>query len=97
MYNLQFGFRDGKDGNGNLSPERLRSVSSIGYAITTGHTCEGAYQAILANADGHRDPATGRCTSISTQYRISAVPAFAVDAATSSVNQDLDRAPTRNY
>ena len=31
------------------------------------------------------------CTSISTQYRFSAVSAFVVDAATQSVNSDLDK------
>jgi hypothetical protein len=42
-------------------------------------------------ADGDRDPKTGQCTSISTQYRIKAVPAFVVDAATHSINEVLDK------
>ena len=43
-------------------------------------------------ADGHRDPKTGQCTSISTQYRITAIPAFVVEVATHSVNEALDHA-----
>ena len=34
---------------------------------------------------------TGKCTSVSTQYRIKALPAFVVDAKTKSVNDDLAR------
>lgn len=41
-----------------------------------GYTCNGVYAALVANADGDPDPETGRCRSISIQYRISAVPAF---------------------
>lgn len=92
MYNFQFGFRDGLDGAGELAPLRLRSVSSIGYAITQGHSCQGVYHALLLqNADGDRDPRTGRCTSISTQYRIKAAPAFVVDVPTQSANEALAR------
>ena len=36
-------------------------------------------------------PAPGKCTSISTQYRIKAIPAFVVDVKTESVNEDLER------
>ena len=42
-------------------------------------------------ADGHPDPKTGKCTSISTQYRIKAIPAFVVDTKTQSANEDLAR------
>ena len=40
-------------------------------------------------ADGHPDPETGRCTSISTQYRIRLAPAFVLDTETSSANSTL--------
>jgi hypothetical protein len=90
MYDFQFGFRSGKDGTGKPSPLALRSVSSIGYALTQGHTCQGAYYALKQNADGHRDPKTGQCTAISTQYRIKAIPAFVVNTATKSINAALD-------
>jgi hypothetical protein len=90
LYDFQFGFRSGTDGTGKPSPLGLRSVSSIGYAITQGHTCQGAYYALKQFADGHRDPKSGQCTAISTQYRFKAIPAFVVNTATKSVNASLD-------
>jgi hypothetical protein len=91
MYDLQFGYRDGKDGAGQLASLRLRLGSSNGAAAVLGHTCNGAYYALHENADGHPDPATGQCTSISTQYRLKAISAFVVDAKTKSANEELDR------
>lgn len=85
-YNVSFGSRDGQAAAGGLAPERLRTGTSVGRAGALGHSCHGAYQALYEAADGHRDPATGRCTSISTQYRIKVAPAFVVDAATKSLN-----------
>lgn len=92
MYNFQFSYRNGTDASGQPAPVRLRQVSSIGAAQVLGHTCHGAYQALHALADGHRDPETGRCTSISTQYRVKAIPAFVFDIATESVNEGFDPA-----
>jgi hypothetical protein len=40
------------------------------------------YYALKRNADGLKDPATGRYLGISTAYRITATPAFVVDSAT---------------
>jgi len=40
------------------------------------------YYALKRNADGMKDPATGRYLGISTAYRITATPAFVVDPAT---------------
>jgi hypothetical protein len=99
LYDFQYGFRNGKDAKGNPAPLQLRTVSSIGQAAVLGHTCQGAYYAMKQLADGHRDAKTGQCTSISTQYRVKAIPAFVVDAATESVNIDLDRsgAPKPDY
>lgn len=57
---------------------------TIGSAI--GRTCNGAYHAAYALADGDRDPATGRCTSLSTQYVFRGAPAFIADVETRSVN-----------
>jgi hypothetical protein len=94
LYDFQYGFRNGKDAKGNPAPLQLRTVSSIGQAAVLEHTCNGAYYALKQFADGHRDPKTGQCTSISTQYRITAIPAFVVDAVTHSVNDALDRAGT---
>ncbi len=79
MYDLSFGFRSGVKADGSLAPQRLRSGSANGAAFVLGHTCHGAYQALVAKADGHPDTATGAYTSISTQYRITAVPAFVVE------------------
>ena len=89
MYDTVFGFRTGRDGSGQLAPVRARQGSASGYAFTARHTCNGVYYAMKQMADGHRDPATGQCTSISTQYRLKAIPAFVVKADTQSVNQDL--------
>jgi hypothetical protein len=94
LYDFQYGFRNGKDAKGDLAPLQLRTISSIGQAAVLGHTCNGAYFALKQFADGHRDAKTGQCTSISTQYRITAIPAFVVDAVTHSVNDALDRAGT---
>jgi hypothetical protein len=90
MYDFQYGFRNGKDAAGNPAPLRLRTISSVGQAAVLGHTCNGAYYELKQLADGHRDPASGQCTSISTQYRIKAIPAFVVDAPTKSANSDLE-------
>jgi hypothetical protein len=92
LYDFQYGFRNGKDANGNPAPLQLRAGSSIGQAAVLGHTCQGAYYAMKQLADGHRDSKTGQCSAISTQYRIKAIPAFVVDNATQSVNKDLDHA-----
>lgn len=90
FYDTVFGFRSGRGGDGQPAPERLRTGSANGYAFTAGHTCNGVYHAMRQMADGHRDPATGECTSISTQYRIRAVPAFVVQNAARGANDDLD-------
>jgi hypothetical protein len=89
MYDLVFGFRSGRNDAGELASIRARQGSSNGYAFTAQHTCHGAYHAMRQMADGHPDPATGECTSLSTQYLIRAVPAFVVNAETHSVNEDL--------
>ncbi len=89
LYDFQYGFRNGKDGTGKESPLRLRAGSSIGQAAVLEHTCNGAYYTLKSLADGHRDPATGKCSAISTQYRIKAIPAFVVDTPTKSVNDPL--------
>ena len=94
MYDLQYGYRNGTDGHGQPAPLPLRVGSAMGGSFVLGHTCNGAYHALEALADGHRDPATGRCSSISTQYHIRAIPAYVVDSATASVNNGLN--PTQS-
>lgn len=89
MYDFQSGFRNGKDGKGELAPLKLRVGSANGAARVLGYTCPGVYYSLHKYADGHPDPQTGQCTSISTQYRIKAIPAFVVDVATDSVSTSL--------
>jgi hypothetical protein len=91
MYDLQYGFRNGKDAKGGPAPLRLRALSSIGQARVLEHTCNGAYFALKQLADGHCDAKTGACSSISTQYRIKAIPAFVVDTPTQSLNAVTDK------
>ncbi|MET0270082.1 MAG: hypothetical protein ABW173_06600 [Sphingomonas sp.] len=80
MYDVQYGARHSRDVKGDPAPEQRRVQTSVGRAGALGHSCNGAYHALSQAADGDRDPATGKCTSISTQYRIRLVPAFVVDA-----------------
>ncbi|MCB1690703.1 MAG: hypothetical protein KDI33_19555 [Halioglobus sp.] len=89
MYNVLYGYRDGKTSTGELAPLRLRSGSANGAAQVLGHTCNGAYHALYRYADGHRDPETGRCTSISTQYRIEALPAFVIERNENDIGQGI--------
>lgn len=89
MFDLQFGARSSRSDKGELVPERLRTSRSMGRAGALGHTCNGAYYALRKAADGHRDPKTGQCTSISTQYRIRMAPAFVVNTRTQSINAQL--------
>ncbi|WP_197460184.1 hypothetical protein [Sphingorhabdus sp. M41] len=91
MYDLHFGFRNGTDGEGNPAPAGLRLQSSNGAARVLGYTCQGVYQALNRLADGHPDNKSGKYTSISTQYRFEARPAFVVDVDTKSTNEKLVR------
>lgn len=45
-----------------------------------GYTCPGKYYAMHRLADGHPDPATGACQSISVLHSVRAVPAFILEA-----------------
>lgn len=91
LYDFEYAFRNGKNGKGEPAARRLPILSSNGRAAALGYSCNGVYHAMQELADGHPDPATGRCTSISTQYRIKAIPAFVVDVQTESVNKALER------
>lgn len=97
LYDVQYGYRNGKNGAGELAPLALRSGSANGAARVLGYTCQGAYHAIHRLADGHPDPQSGRYTSLSTQYNLEAIPAFVVDTETRSGNATLDvKAEFRN-
>ena len=43
-----------------------------------GYTCPGLYRALHDLADGHPDPETGACTSLSAAWEVEAIPAFIV-------------------
>ena len=83
------GHRNGVNAAGELWPQMQVTVSN-GSARAFNYTCPGVYYALHQHADGHRDPATARCTSLSTQYRLHAIPAFVVEAQTRSTNADLE-------
>jgi hypothetical protein len=78
-YDNNVGFSAGRDRQGNPSPQRLILGTSVGAANVLGYTCHGMYHAMQQYADGDRDPHTGVCSSISTQYRIRAIPAFIIN------------------
>lgn len=86
-FDTDFGFRSAVDANG--QPNQFRFQVAGGNPDTTGFTCQGIYRALHELADGDRDPETGRCTSISSQWRIRGMAAFVVDAETRSVNDPL--------
>jgi len=73
--------RNGRTAAGDLDPLRLRSGSANGAAYVLGRSCHGGWHALHEHADGHPDPETGEYTSLSTQYRISAIPAFIFERA----------------
>ena len=50
-------------------------------AFNRGFVCAGLYHAIPRIADGHPDPETGECTSMSTALHFEAKPAFAIRPA----------------
>lgn len=79
VYDVNIGFRNAVDAEGKPSPERRIVGAGFGKASAMGYTCEGVYHSLYANADGHPDPETGQCTSISSQFRIEALPAFVLD------------------
>lgn len=47
-------------------------------ALARGYMCAGMYHALARVADGVPDPATGRCTAISSALRFQATPAFVI-------------------
>lgn len=91
MYDLEFAFRNARNAAGEPASPRLITLSSRGRSANLHYTCNGIYHALELLADAHPDPATGKCTSISTQYRVRAIPAFVVDLETGSLNDKLVR------
>jgi len=52
-------------------------IASAGSQLAK-YTCNGIYYSMLRYADGKRDPKTGKCTAISSQWKIKAGPAFVI-------------------
>lgn len=50
-------------------------------ANVMGYTCPGKYYALKGLADGHPDPESGECTSISALFSFKAIPAFVLPPA----------------
>lgn len=57
-----------------------------GASDALGFMCAGMYHALPRLADGHPDPETGACTSISTAYHFEAAPAFVIDPGVAAAN-----------
>ncbi len=53
-----------------------RQAGAIGGKEAIGYLCSGLRRLLDEQADGDRDPASGSCRSISSSWRIGAVPAF---------------------
>ena len=47
-------------------------------SLARSYSCAGMYHALQRLADGHPDPATGRCTSLSSARRFEATPVFVI-------------------
>lgn len=92
VFDAHFAFRNAVDVNGEPTPFRFQVAR--GTPDTIGFTCQGVYRALQDAADGDRDPDTGRCTSVSTQYEVRAIPAFVVDAETRGANAELEETST---
>lgn len=48
------------------------------FQVANGFTCPAVWDSLWKYSDGHPDPETGKCTSISTAMTIKAVPAFVI-------------------
>lgn len=48
-------------------------------ALSRGYMCAGLFHAINKVADGHPDPQSGACTSISAAHQFQAIPAFVIE------------------
>lgn len=55
------------------------AIGGAGAGTTAGIDCAGQLRTLLHHADGIKDPKTGKCTGVSTAYRIEAMPAFVND------------------
>lgn len=58
---------------------QVTTLGGIGAAQIAGINCAGAYATLRKMADGVKDPATGKCTALSSALEVQAVPAFVFD------------------
>lgn len=61
---------------------RFVTKQSFATSVNGSYNCPGLYDAIHAFADGHPDPVTGKCSSISAAFTVEAVPAFVIHPKT---------------
>lgn len=54
-------------------------LGGAGAAVVAGIDCAGKYSTLRRLADGIKDPATGKCTAVSSSWDVKAVPAFVFD------------------
>lgn len=55
------------------------AIGGIGAAVAAGIDCAAVLSTLNRNADGIRDPKTGKCTGVSSALDLAAVPAFVTD------------------
>lgn len=55
------------------------AIGGPGSALVAGIDCAAMLTTLKKNADGERDPATGKCTAVSSALELTAVPAFVND------------------
>lgn len=89
MYDNQFAYRNAKESDGSPTPFERRLSRANGAARVLGHTCQGVWQSLHRLADGDPDE-NGRFTSISTQYRFEARPAFVVERSEDELAEAAD-------
>ena len=51
-------------------------LSGLGFAATAQYSCPALHEAVYRLADGYPDPATSKCTALSSAFHITAVAAF---------------------
>ena len=62
-----------------IEPIQSAALGGLGSATTAGIDCAGQLATLRNLADGVRDPATGKCTAVSSAMRINAIQAFVND------------------
>jgi hypothetical protein len=55
-------------------------------SVLLSYSCPAVYEALNRYADGFPDPKTGKCTAVSTAFRIDAIPAFVIHSKTKTAD-----------